>query len=293
MSDTPRIHAEAAQLPDARSLLFVPGSTPERFTKALDTDADVVCLDLEDSVAPEAKEPARRAVLRYLADCSERARLCVRINRLGSAEGLEDAAALIRSVARPAFVMVPKVESAREIELLTQAFSSGACPHLIGLIESPRGVEAAFEIAETDGLSSLLFGSFDYAAETGCSQDWSALLPVRSRIVAAAGSAAKAALDTPFSSLDDVAGAAAEAKLARQIGFSGKAAIHPKHVLAINAAFTPTEAELSEAQSILAAFTAAGGRACRVGARFIDVPVARRMERLLTRAGPRRQSRSA
>jgi len=272
----------------ARSLLFVPGSAPERFHKALSSEADVVCLDLEDAVAPGAKAAARSAVLDCLASCRERARLCVRINALGSLEGLEDAAALIRSSARPAFLMLPKVESAREVELLTHAFPSGTRPQVISLIESPRGVEAAFEIAAAAGSAALLFGSFDYAAQTGCSQEWSALLAARSRIVAAAASAGRAALDSPFATLEDAA--AAEAAMARQIGFSGKAAIHPRLIAAINAAFTPTEEELSEARSILQAFAAAGGQACRVGTRFVDAAVARRMQRVLARAGVRRAS---
>src|SRR6185312_11574274 len=151
---------------------------------------------------------------------------------LGSLEGLEDAAALIRSVARPAFLMLPKVESAREVELLTRAFPAGPHPHLISLIETARGVEAAFEIAAAPGSSALLFGSFDYAAQIGCSQEWSALLPARSRVVAAAASADRAALDSPFATLEDAEGAV-EARMARQMGFSGKAAIHPKFVAAI------------------------------------------------------------
>src|ERR1700734_2120531 len=93
-----------------RSMLFVPGSSPERFRKAVASLADLVCLDLEDAVAPDAKATARSTVLAYVAACPERDRLCVRINRLGSAEGLEDAVELARARSRPGFVLLPKVE---------------------------------------------------------------------------------------------------------------------------------------------------------------------------------------
>ena len=255
--------------------------------KARTLPADGIVLDLEDAVAPDAKAAAREAVLAYIAQSDARARLCVRINRLGSAEGLEDAAALARAGARPGFVMAPKVESGRDMELLAQAFAEGAFaegapPHLIALIESPLGVEAAFDIARA--ASMLMFGSFDYAAETGCTQDWAVLSAVRSRLAAAAASAGKPCLDSPFATLDDVEGGAAEARLARAFGFSGKATIHPKFVPGINDAFTPSAEELAQARAIVEAFAAGGQGVGRIGGKLVEAPVARRMQRVLDRA---------
>lgn len=266
-----------------RSMLFVPGSSPERFPKALASPADLVCLDLEDAVVSEAKCQVRSAVLDYVASSAERHRLCIRLNRLGSVEGFEDAAALIRATARPGFVLLPKVESPRELELLSQALAGGSLPHLMAMIESPLGVEHAFEIARSP-VALLVFGSFDYAADTGCVQEWQALLPVRSRIVAAAASAGKLALDSPYAALDDLPGAASEAHLAQGLGFTGKAAIHPKFLPELNAAFTPTVQEVQEAQNIVDAFVAGGAGAMRIGDKFIDAPVVRRMQRVLGRA---------
>lgn len=267
-----------------RSMLYVPGSTPERFPKALASGADLICLDLEDGVAMEKKDSARTAVLSYVADAAHRDRLCVRINRLDSRRGLEDAAALAGASSYPGFVLLPKIESPRDIELLGQALAAGPTCHLLAMIESPQGVENAFDIARTEYLSMLAFGSFDYAAETGGTQDWSVLLPVRSRIVAAAAAAGKLALDSPFAKLDDLPGSAAEAALSRSLGFSGKSTIHPKFVPDTNDAFTPTAQELAEAREIVEAFAAAGGGASRIGNKFIEAPVARRMQRLLDRA---------
>jgi len=280
----PALHPEPMTPAAVRSMLYVPGSTPERFPKALASAADLICLDLEDGVAPEKKSSARSNVLSYVFGSADRDRLCVRLNRLASVEGLEDAAALIRAPTRPGFVMLPKVESPRDTELLGQTLAIGPPCHLLAMIESPRGLEAAFDIARAEHLSMLVFGSFDYAAETGCLQEWSVLLPVRSRIVAAAASAGKLALDSPFAGLDDLPGAAAEARLVQSLGFSGKSTIHPKFVADINAAFTPTDEELTEARAIVEAFTAAGGGALRIGDRFIEAPVARRMQRRLDRA---------
>lgn len=273
----------AREPPLVRSLLFVPGSATDRFAKALAANVDLVCLDLEDSVAPDDKPTARSAVLAYVSTSIERERLCVRMNRLGSIHGLEDAAALARASFPPCALMLPKVESAREIDLLAQAFS-GSPPHVIALIESPMGVEAAFEIARSPAVSLLLFGSLDYAAESGCAQEWSALLPVRSRVVAAAASVGKCAIDSPYVALDDIAGAAAEARLAQSLGFCGKASIHPKFVADINEAFSPTAQQLAEAEAIVAAFAASKGGVGRVGGKLIEAPVVRRMQRLLQRA---------
>ena len=278
--------------PIARSLLFVAGSTPDRFAKAIAAPADLICLDLEDAVAPDAKAKARAAVIGFVAAAAKRDRLCVRINQLGSPEGFEDAAALMQVATHLSYLMLPKAEHARDLELLHGAFREGSRPQLIALIENPLGVEAAFEIARSPAVSLLMFGSFDYSAETGCSQDWSVLMPVRSRIVAAAASSAKLALDSPYSMLDDLPGAAAEARLARSLGFCGKAAIHPKFVGGINEAFTATEAELSEARAILSAFNSASGGVARLGAKLIERPVVRRMQNLLDQARKNRRGSS-
>jgi citrate lyase beta subunit len=267
-----------------RSLLFVPASASNRITKALASAGDLVCLDLEDGVGPEEKSSARSAVLARLASADRRDRICVRINPLSSPDGLEDTLALVQAPLRPGFLMLPKVESARDMELLAHVFQPHPSPRLIALLETPLGIEAAFTIAGSAAVSMLLFGSFDYAAQTGCAQDWSYLLPARSRVVAAAASAGKWALDSPFSALDDLSAAAEEARMAHSLGFSGKAALHPKFLTAINDAFTPTDAEIEEARIIVAAHTSSGRAASRIGGTLVEAPVVQRMQRLLDRA---------
>jgi citrate lyase beta subunit len=111
------------------------------------------------------------------------------------------------------------------------------------------------------------------------------LLTPRSRLVAAAASAGKPVIDSPFARRDDLAHAAEEAHLARSLSFSGKAAIHPKFVPGINQAFAPTASELEEARAVLAAFTAAGDGVARIGGKLVELPVVRRMRSLLERAG--------
>jgi citrate lyase beta subunit len=267
-----------------RSLLFVPASAPDRIGKALSSGADVVCLDLEDAVGLKEKSKARETMLAVLRDSNRRDQLCVRMNALCSAEGLEDAAALVREKALPGYIMLPKAEWARDMELLAQAFKPRSAPRFIALLETPLGIEASFAIAGTAAVSMLLFGSFDYVAQTGCRQDWANLLPTRARVVAAAASAGKVALDSPFASLNDLAGAADEARLAGSLGFSGKAAIHPKFLSEIHEAFTPTVAELETARAVIAAYLSSEGAVNRLGETLVEAPVVRRMQRLIERA---------
>ena len=277
----------ATRYPAPASLLFVPGSMPERFDKALSAGADVVCLDLEDAVAPEAKAAAREAVLAFAGQQPRPGRLCIRINQLGSVYGMEDTLALARAARRANFIMLPKVATARDAELLLDVFDPHP-PTVIALIESPQGVEAAFEIAHSPAVAMLMFGGFDYAAATGSDQTWNTLLAARSRLVAAGAAAGKPVIDSPYARLDDVAGAADENRRASAIGFAGKAAIHPKMVPDINTAFTPSEQEIVDARAIVAAFDASGGAVARIGGKLVELPVVLRMRRLIDRADERR-----
>jgi citrate lyase subunit beta/citryl-CoA lyase/(S)-citramalyl-CoA lyase len=264
------------------SLLFTPGSMPERFDKACAGDASLICLDLEDAVAPQDKSKARANVIDYLSQTLYPERLCVRVNRFGTIEGLEDTLALARAARLPGHIMLPKVEDARDIHLFASLLPSDV--PLIALLESPLGVEQAFTIAGMQAVGFLMFGSFDYAAETGSTQSWLPLLPVRSRLVAAAAAVGKGVIDSPYASLNDVDGAAEESRLARDMGMIGKAAIHPRMIAGIHEAFMPSQEEVEEAQKIVAAFDAADGRVARMDGKLIELPVVMRMRRLLEKA---------
>jgi citrate lyase beta subunit len=259
------------------TLLFVPGSRRERFAKALASGADAVCIDLEDAVPETGKADARAAALAALREHG--IRLSVRMNALKTRLGLTDLLALSEAEARPALVLVPKVESAAEVEVVHAAL--GAASGIVPLIESVKGLDAARDIAAAPGVAALIFGGGDLSAELGVELAWEPLRTARGLFVLACAAAGIQALDVPFLGLDDTAGLIAETRAAKALGFTGKTAIHPAQVAPMRSVFDPSAAELAEAQDAERAFAAAGGAAVRFKGRVLDVPIMRRYQRVL------------
>ena len=235
-------------------LLFVPGMRPDRVAGALASGAALVCLDLEDSVPADGKIAARTAA------------------------GLADLVALADAGAAPRAVLIPMVEAAAEIEIVRGTL--GSAP-LIPLIETVRGLDAAADIARAAGVVAVMLGGADLAAELGVVLAWEPLLLARSRLVMACAAAGVAAIDVPWIDLDDDAGLRAEADRARTLGFTGKAAIHPKQIAGIDAAFRPSPAEVAEAHAALATFADAGGGAVRFRGRMLEAPLMARYRRIV------------
>ncbi|MBM3521669.1 MAG: CoA ester lyase [Alphaproteobacteria bacterium] len=268
-----------------RSLLFVPGDRPDRFIKAEAAGADGVVFDLEDAVAPQNKAEARAAVLAHLAGVRANGMRVLRINPIATPLGLTDLHTLTHSTATCDALMLPKVEDAAELRLASSWLSS-AHPQLrlIALIESARAVELAPAIAFGPALGALAFGGADLAADLGAALAWDALVYQRGRVVTAAAAAGIGVLDVPYLDIADQAGLARECGFARRMGFTGKIAIHPSQVAAINAAFAPTADEAERARRIVAADRAAKGGVTVVDGRMIDRPVVRAAERVLALA---------
>ena len=267
-----------------RSLLFVPALRPERVAKAVAAGADIVCVDLEDSVTAERKADARPMAVEALRTPAGTSALAVRINPVRSADGQLDIAALVSAGARPDYLMVPKVDGPDDIARVRELFGP-AVPPLIALIETAVAVEQASAIARAvspDGM--LFFGAMDMSAELGCSLEWEPLVFVRGRLVQAAASAGIDVLDTPYPDIADEAGGATEARRARQFGFAGKAAIHPKHLPGIHAAFTPTVEEIAWARRVIDGMANSTG-VFQLDGKMIDRPVVRAAERTLAIAG--------
>ena len=267
-----------------RSLLFVPAVRPDRFPKALATGADAVCIDLEDGVAPDAKETARAAALDLLAGRGpSAAEVSLRINDAKTALGRTDLAELVESGARPDALMLPKVAGAEEIRAVETALarSAGALP-LIVQIETAAGLLAADEIAAASpNVSAVFFGAIDLSADLGCAVEWEALLYARSRVVLAAGAAGVSALDSPFMDVPALDALAEETGRVRRLGFTGKAAIHPTQVPVIQAAFAPGAAETAWARKIVAAYERQQGGVLLVDGQLIELPVVRSARRTL------------
>ena len=267
-----------------RSLLFVPAVRPDRFPKALATGADAVCLDLEDGVAPGAKETAREQAFALLAGRGpSRAEVSLRINDVKTALGRTDLAALAAAGVRPDALMLPKVAGAGEIgEVEAALAATGAALPLIVQLETAAGLMAAAEIAAASpNVSAVFFGAIDLAADLGCAVEWEALLHARSRVVLAAGAAGVSALDSPWMDVPAVAALAGESRRARRLGFAGKAAIHPSQVPVIQQAFSPSAEEVAWARKVVAAYERQQGGVLLVDGRLVERPVVRSARRNL------------
>ena len=273
-----------------RSRLYAPGSNP-RLLAGIDIHgADCVLLDLEDSVPPEEKAAARILVKHLLAAVPFPEEVWVRINPLESG-GLDDLEEILRG--RPHGVCLPKAESAADVERLAEALSGietefgvpVGTTWIMPIVETARGVLHCEEVAAaSERVVIVAFGAEDFTRDVGARRTRESLLFARSMIVAAATAVGVQASDTVFADLDDEAGLAAEAALARDLGFDGKGAINPRQLDAIHAAFSPTEEELAYAQRVVdaaEAAEAAGSGAVALEGKMVDKPVLERARRLI------------
>ena len=242
-----------------RSALYLPASNARALEKARTLDADVVLVDLEDAVAPAAKEEARRQALTALAAGGFGFReLVVRVNGLATPWGAGDLAAVGRSPARPDAVLLPKVESAGAVAAAAAALDASGAPAdlpLWAMIETPLGVLRAAEIAAAPRLACLVAGTSDLVKELGGrhTPGRAEVLTSLSLILLAARAHGLACLDGVHLDLDDEAGFEAACRQGRDLGFDGKTLVHPRTLEAANRAFGPGEAELDEARRIMVA----------------------------------------
>lgn len=263
-----------------RSLLFVPGSRPERFGKALAAGADIVCIDLEDAVAPEGKAAARSASIAFIAGQGAPASLWLRINPVRSKVGLADLLAVLDSPVAPATLMLPKLTDAADLALLDEVIGDRDIT-LVPLIETAAGLRNAAAIATSKRVRALLFGAVDLSAELGCTLDWEPLLHARATLVAAAAEGGVGVFDVPHIDVADADGLRAGTLRAKALGFTGRACIHPAQVAVVNAVFTPTDAEIARARRVLDAFEQAGGGVALLDGKLIEIPVVRAARRVL------------
>ncbi|MBV7336367.1 CoA ester lyase [Chloroflexi bacterium TSY] len=268
-----------------RSLIFMPGNKPDMFEKALAAGADIVCIDLEDAIAPHDKEVARTETLALFADYdpNDRPECIVRINCLRTPDGLADLLALTNADRCPPALMLPKVKSPDEIhvheELLSGAHED---VRLHVIIETNEGLESCYDIARcSNRIDSLLFGGVDMAAELRVEPTWNELFYARSRIVHAAASAGVDMIDVPYLDLSDMNGLEQEAQACQRLGFTGKAAIHPKQIPTLNRCFSPTEEQIAMARRVIEEFEKQGTGLVLIDNKLIEKPVLRSMYRIL------------
>ena len=275
---------EGRDFQSRRSFIFTPGTRPELLSKAFESGADIVCLELEDGVAPDEKNEARQNVVKLLksAPVRESCELVVRVNSLRTRFGLDDLVAFL-DTPPPLTIMLPKVESEDEVKIIDDLFlESNQQINLQVIIETNKGLEACFEIAQSSpNITALFFGGVDMAADLRCSGTWDSLLYARSKLVHAAAAANIDSLDVPFLDLNDENGLLEQATLAKELGFSGKGAIHPKQIPVINSIFTPSPEEIAYAVRVIEEFKKAESGLVVLDGKLIEKPVLREMERKL------------
>jgi citrate lyase subunit beta/citryl-CoA lyase len=286
-----------------RSLLFIPGDSPRKLDKGLTSGADVLLLDLEDSIAPDGKATARETVVAFLREAqsvTQRPRLYVRVN--GIETGLIDDDLDTVMTGRPDGILLPKAEGGASIIHLDAKLTAREAMHGLAagataiLALTTETANAMFLAGSYAGASSrltgLTWGAEDLSAELGAEAnrdtDGRFLDPyrlARTQCLVSAASARVPAIDTVYVDFRNDAGLRSECEDGRRDGFTGKMAIHPAQVAVINDVFTPTAKALAHAQKIVDAFAAAGGAGVvGIGGVMYDRPHLAKAQQLLTRA---------
>lgn len=280
-----------ASLAGVNAFLFVPAHQPQWVPKALATRAGAVIVDLEDAVPVAHKELARELLAQVFAKltAAERSRLLLRVNAAGTPWHEADLVLLGQLAGQGlAGVMIPKAESAAQIERVARASAAGgdeSCA-LIPLVESAAGLMALDALASSPRVLRLALGHLDLQADMGmrCDADEMELIPARFAMVLASR---RAALATPIDgvtiAIADVERLQADVVRSRRFGFGAKMCIHPAQVDTVNAAFAPTLAELDWARRVMAAQAQAGGGAFNLDARMVDGPVVLLAQQTLAR----------
>lgn len=268
-----------------RSFIFTPGLRPDMFPKALASGTDIVCIELEDGIAPKDKEQARASALALFKEpqADDGVERIVRINSMRERFGIEDVNAVLATSTPPPALMMPKVRSPEEVVILDQLLTeAGHATRLHVIIETNEGLEAAFEIAKcSNRIDALFFGGVDMAAELRCQNTFDSMIYARSRVVHAAAAAGLDVIDVPFLDLDDPEGMRIEAEKVRDLGFSGKGSVHPKQIAALNEVFTPSSDQITRARRIISEFEAANTGLIVVDGKLIEKPVLRDMYRIV------------
>ncbi len=277
-----------------RSKLFVPGSRPDLFAKAIAGEADAVSFDLEDAVPADGKQAARLAVAEFLRSDAAHGTgktLLVRCNALGTPHFAPDIA-MLAGVGVPFVLNLPKAESSDDIRAVVAALEraapggdGGPQPTLLATIETPRGLLEAARIAGAHPrVAGLQLGLADLFVPHGIARDEANVHAAMFALKLSAASAGVAAYDAAYADVHDETGFVREARRARALGFAGKSCIHPRQVAWANAAFAPTEAELAQARRVIAAAAdaqAQGRGAFLLDGKMVDAPFVERARALL------------
>ncbi len=262
-----------------RSVLFVPGNRSDRFEKALQSGADLVCIDLEDAVGPTDKDAARKTVIDWLAH-SDHKTVSLRINALDTEQGQADIKALKASGLELPFLMIPKVASRNQMNDLDDDLPNSLGNFFV-IIESAIGLLNAQEIFSNGRVTLGMYGSIDYAGDVNCDQSWETHLYARSHLVAAATTYDVQLFDGPHIAVRDLKDCEASTRKAKALGMHARAAIHPAQIEPIHSALKPSAAEIDFAKTVIAAYEAADGNVVLLDGKFVEAPVVKRARQIL------------
>lgn len=280
-----------------RTMLFLPGNNPRMLMNGGIMGADSIIFDLEDAVAPDDKDAARDLV-RYAMGSLDfgRCERIVRINGLDTPYWEADLEAVIPL--RPDLIMPTKVSGAPYISRLTEAIAReeekagipAGSVRILPLLETALGIENAFSIASASPrMVGLYLGAEDLTADLRCvrTKEGGEIAYARGRLVCAARAAGIDAYDTPFTDVEDLEGLERDARLAKALGYSGKAVISPRHVDCVNRVFSPTQDEIDYAKEVIQAVEKGkrqGKGAVSLRGKMIDAPIVERAKTVLASA---------
>ncbi|MGN1413305.1 MAG: HpcH/HpaI aldolase/citrate lyase family protein [Anaerovoracaceae bacterium] len=279
-----------------RSMLFLPGNSPNILLNADFLGSDSIILDLEDAVAPTEKDAARILVRNAITSLGYTREVIVRINPVESPYWQKDLRAIIP--VKPDMIMPTKVGCAADVKIvadfITQlekefGMEEGGVK-MIPLIETALGVENAYEIASADPrVTAIFLGGEDFTADMRCkrTKEGTEIFYARSRMVLAARAAGVDVYDTPWTDVEDYEGLIEDAKFAKSLGFTGKSSISPRHIPFINEVFSPTEEEIQYARDVFACIEKAkaeGKGVVSLRGKMIDAPIVARARQVLEAA---------
>ena len=280
-----------------RSMLFLPGNTPNIIVNGEILGADAVILDLEDAVAPTEKDSARILVRNAIGRMGfGKCEVIVRINSTDTDFWQKDLDAIIP--VKPSLIMPPKTGCAEDVlrvdayitELEEKLGMEKNSVGLIPLIETALGVENAFQIASASKrVRAIFLGGEDLTADLRCkrTKEGNEIAYARSRMVCAARAAGVDVYDTPFTDVNDDEGIYVDARYAKSLGFTGKSSISPRHVQAINEVFSPSMADIDYAYEVMEAIRIAkeqGKGAVALRGKMIDAPIVARAQQTIAAA---------
>lgn len=280
-----------------RSMLFLPGNTPNMIINGDSLGADSIILDLEDAVSPDEKDSARLLVRSALKDMGFKGvEITVRINSIDTDYWKHDLDAIIPL--RPNLIMPPKASCAEDIRTVDAYIAEVEARNgievgtvkLIPLIETALGVENAYNIASAcPRVAAIFLGGEDLTADLRCkrTKEGNEIDYARKRLVMAARAAGVDVYDTPFTDVNDDEGIEIDAEYAKSLGFTGKSAIAPRHVKVINAVFSPSEKDIEYAKLVFEAIRIGkeqGKGAVSLRGKMIDKPIVERARQTLAAA---------